>query len=478
MEKITEFMAFRFSRTALLYASTIVVSVALLLGMFASGMDTGYIASCMLGIVFALCALKRPYVALILFIMLVVFFSRAFVHLTIGGIYVTEFVLLFVLLSFWLKLNLSGHLLIPRYPLLPLFVVLYVISYYSLCRGLAAYPDTQFVFRHAALFYYSLLYFIIPLLFDSMRKIRILLYCYLAASILVAAISVCGGSVLGIHFSEFAYFHVSLALIFVFVHMVVNKRYSVMNLSIVTLFIYVVVQGMARSVWVGLLTSFAFLIIMSWRMKVMRVLLDRGMALVLILLLCGAGITFIVKPQYVYNVKNEALSIVNFSHSQTTSDLNAQWRLLVWKDIIAETMQKPLLGWGFGKKFIPPTIQQLGWGGSWSDPAKRFQDPHNSFLSVFYRTGLFGLMIFVGILIVFIVRTCGVIVRQSDTEVSTYLLALLMCMLFIIGTANFMVLLEGPFLGIFLWIVMGLIVAIERASLPPVCSQKIEGGEV
>lgn len=69
-------------------------------------------------------------------------------------------------------------------------------------------------------------------------------------------------------------------------------------------------------------------------------------------------LTFTINP----TILNEIESAIFFNIKSDRYAQNIKWRLYVWKDIINETLKKPFLGWGFGKKFVPPTIVELGWG--------------------------------------------------------------------------------------------------------------------
>lgn len=151
--------------------------------------------------------------------------------------------------------------------------------------------------------------------------------------------------------------------------------------------------------------------------------------------------------------------------------VNTRWRLLCWSDIINESLQKPIFGWGLGKKFIPETIKKLGWGGSWMEEAKfskdktGFQDPHNSYLSIFHRTGFIGVFVFFWLMISFIIVSISHIKGSLVEANSNAIISFLLIFIFVSAISVFMVVLEGPFLGIFFWIAMGFvesIIHIER----------------
>jgi O-antigen ligase len=154
--------------------------------------------------------------------------------------------------------------------------------------------------------------------------------------------------------------------------------------------------------------------------------------------------------------------------------LNNRWRILCWKDIIEESLQKPALGWGFGRKFIPPSIAKLGWGGSWRSinyggNQMGFQDPHNSYLSVLHRTGLIGLGVFIFLMLYFVYKTIRFIMSSADNTNAFMVIASLLIFIFINILSLFMVVLEGPFLGIFCWLAMGFVEAIMNIEKKTSC---------
>jgi hypothetical protein len=52
----------------------------------------------------------------------------------------------------------------------------------------------------------------------------------------------------------------------------------------------------------------------------------------------------------------------------------------------------------------------------------------------------------------------------KSKSLKAYLAALILCFVFLLGTSTFMVVLEGPQLGSFLWIIMGLIISIRMVD--------------
>lgn len=100
-------------------------------------------------------------------------------------------------------------------------------------------------------------------------------------------------------------------------------------------------------------------------------------------------------------------------------------------------------------------------GGSWREEDKGWQDPHNSFLSIFHRTGFLGLIVFIWIIIKFIFRYLKYSHAVENEKIRMLIYASLTSIVYILGTSFFMVILEGPYLGIPLWFLMGMVVSLE-----------------
>jgi len=400
-----------------------------------------------------------------------VLFSRSFSHLYVKVVgipfYITESVLLLTLLSLLIEGLVRGEIKYLKVPLSKQFMVLYLIGLVSLIRGLYSYGDKTFVLRHAALFYYSIFYFLIPMIFNSMKRIEQLMRAFFICTLIVSL-----PSLFGLHykaFAQFSYYYISLTVLMslFYITLVKDNTNKFLWGLIICLQLSVVITDRVRAAWLGMFASGIFVFYLLVKNYLSLRLFKRIAGLTFFGGLLIFLVIALVKPNLVTHLFNEVLSTFLVSANQEdvesqTSIKNAQWRLYVWKDIIEETLQKPFLGWGFGKKFVPSTIKALGWGGSWMEADKGWQDPHNSFLSIFHRTGIVGLLAFLVIMKKFVSRTLKVVKQIQDKKIKTYIFALLVCIIFILGTSFFMVVLEGPFLGSFLWICMGLIVSLEN----------------
>jgi hypothetical protein len=62
----------------------------------------------------------------------------------------------------------------------------------------------------------------------------------------------------------------------------------------------------------------------------------------------------------------------------------------------------------------------------------------------------------------FLVTSANSMIKIHDEKIRAYILGLLMCIACILGTSFFMVVLEGPYMGIFIWVCMGMVIALNK----------------
>jgi hypothetical protein len=133
------------------------------------------------------------------------------------------------------------------------------------------------------------------------------------------------------------------------------------------------------------------------------------------------------------------------------SERQASWRkTLGW----GSPWMRRLFGIPFGKTFLPPRVYY------WMDKVGRF-DPHNSFLSIFYRIGIIGFFFFLWI-IGSEVRRTSLRIKSMEPAHQLWLLGIWGAFIGLCVEAMFSVSLENAFKGIFFWIFLGCIRALNR----------------
>ena len=404
---------------------------------------------------------------IVLILGLILFFDR-FAKISINiisiPIYITESFIVVLVSLMLFSLIIKGKIKYNSYPLDFYYFIFFLIFLISLIRGLFFYEDKIFVLRQSAIFYYSIFYYLTPLLFNSWNSLKNFFNMLFVIYLILPIIMLLGFANEKLGF--FAYFYCTIFIIFELFYMrFVTKQirwlFWIAIIGQLAIFIF----AKARAAWMGAFFAGVFVLyLVRVRMLSGKFLLKIVSNFFIIFYFLFIMI-LVFKPSLVEDIIIEASTVFMISLDDSSkselSIANARWRLYVWKDIINETLEKPLLGWGFGKKFIPPTIKELGWGGSWHDPEKGFQDPHNSFLSIFHRTGFLGFGVFMLIILKFISRTLKVVKTITDERIKMLMLASLISIIYVLGVSFFMVVLEVPYLGISLWFLMGLILSLE-----------------
>jgi O-antigen ligase len=140
---------------------------------------------------------------------------------------------------------------------------------------------------------------------------------------------------------------------------------------------------------------------------------------------------------------------------------NARWRLAYWKEMISRSVDNPIFGVGFGEPIA------FTWSGIKYDfrdgnpgPGIDVDGPHNEYLHILYRMGYVGLLALFALIATTLWRVRRVL-RLDELERSTR--ALLVSLVAIWSAtatvALFSDALKGPFLGIFFWATIGLMLA-------------------
>ncbi|MFL5946352.1 MAG: O-antigen ligase family protein [Gaiellaceae bacterium] len=151
------------------------------------------------------------------------------------------------------------------------------------------------------------------------------------------------------------------------------------------------------------------------------------------------------------------------------SGANVRWRLSYWRYILEHTLHEPLLGVGFGK---PASFR---WRGVLYDARRGATDdpnditpPHNSFLNVFYRMGLIGLIALLVVMVLGPARGVSAARRRFTTYADRALLAGIVAVYcFAAIMAFFNVALENPYMALFFWTPLALLFAMPPLIRSP-----------
>lgn len=403
---------------------------------------------------------------LLLLLMLGFFlFGRVFSHINLKindfPIYITE-VFLFVSLL----LIIAGSLLFEKGKIYLLssqrkeFAFLYMIFLFSFIRGLFNY-DLYMVLRQSAIIYYSAFYFLIPILLNSVKKIKWFIYILFFSNCLLIISEMFKISIPGL--GSFRYYYFSIALILLMFYSLLTEKKIVKLFAYILIlldFIIIIFDGI-RGSWVSLFISAVFIFYLYFRLPVLRKDLKKTILFMIIVTLMIVLVIFFMsqfKTDMFRKILDEFEGIYKFNYLDTVPANNVKWRLMVWGDIFRESLKEPLLGYGLGKPFLSESLRERGWLILEED----WMDPHNSYLSILYRIGFVGLFAFLFIIFRFFKITIDFINNCKDNQIRIYIAGFLITIVFILGISLFEVVLEGPFMGIFLWINMGIVISLIR----------------
>lgn len=143
---------------------------------------------------------------------------------------------------------------------------------------------------------------------------------------------------------------------------------------------------------------------------------------------------------------------------------NIRWRLEIWEQTFAEIKEEPVFGWGYGAQ-----VDYLIWKKrlSWLKAIGNnsgILPPHNHLLTMFYKMGVVGLLLFIGMNLWVLVRGLRYLKHCQPGFNRRFLLASLVSLVYWHGMAFFFDILESPPTGIFLWIILACILAVVQVD--------------
>lgn len=244
-----------------------------------------------------------------------------------------------------------------------------------------------------------------------------------------------------------------------------KKKMKIILAVAVYISILVIILYEVRSAWAGIIAVLIFL----------GILLKKEFKIMALIIAVLAGSLFIIDHFGLTFNKNKLKSLkeqVNsMAHRKLTSmaGANIRWRLDIWGQTFEEVKEFPAFGWGFGAQ-----VNYIIWKKplSWlkaRGSATGFLPPHNHLMSVVYKMGFFGLLLFIIINLWIFLRGLLFLNKcQSDFN-RRFLIGSLGALVYWHSMAFFFDILESPPTGIFLWIILGAILSvvhIEKKKIP------------
>ncbi|GBE16940.1 O-Antigen ligase [bacterium BMS3Abin15] len=251
-------------------------------------------------------------------------------------------------------------------------------------------------------------------------------------------------------------FYLSMALLGVLAYLVFKRNISSkFYLALITIWVIGIVGSMMRHLWISLFISFIILyFVISKRHRIIfRKILVKYIVLIIAIIVILTQISLLVPrseiSQTAVSVKNIILQRFG-SLSHVSTDESFSWRSGVWKEGVKEYRKNPLMGVGFGKK-IHVEI------GKYKDSID-IRNIHNSPLGLLVQMGILPFVLFV---VLVYKNLKELLVRIKDDWIGVLLLVLMVNYLI---AFLFQPYLEANLLGIFFWIILGLIRAYNLQS--------------
>ncbi|MCS7232290.1 MAG: O-antigen ligase family protein [Elusimicrobiota bacterium] len=420
--------------------------------------------------------LKTKDVSFLLFIFLIggiALQKRNFTYIKIGPIFITEFIMILLLLFIFTKLSISqNHIIIKGYHsnILAKFLVAYfMIGLIYLLGDLLSLDEVTLFecLRNFSLVYYSLFSLIVYFIFKTftLEKIDKFFFTILLMNSLAGTVVIFmyifnletfipkDGGIIGGPASLISAF-ASLISFHYIVSKENNKLIYIFLLLANSLFTFL--SG-HRSAYLALIIGLIVYLLLTRKIKIAVLLpLFISMFIVSLILLKQSQ----VLAESVIRIFGNIEELIY----NKLSDPNAYWRYLYWNNVIQEVVSKP---WGIGFDY---SLSKLAPWEVWAERPSEIEfrssvrlDPHNSYIAILARVGFVGFTVFVLIFAYYILFTYKML-RRLNNERKGYAILNLACFIAVATFAGFNVTLEGPYHGIFFWIFIGIGMAIYSQS--------------
>ncbi|GAG86496.1 unnamed protein product, partial [marine sediment metagenome] len=173
-------------------------------------------------------------------------------------------------------------------------MLFYIVFIISLVRGLIVNRDIVFTLRQSAIIYYSVFYFLVPIILDNLKKIRIYFSLFIICTSIVVLVRLFGVKIQGL--GSFYYYYVSLSLIFLIFYPLLIKKpvLKFFSYSLILVHLAIILLSKVRAAWMGILMGILFIIYMFFRIPVMR----KDLKKILLLGMLGFLVLAIILPVF------------------------------------------------------------------------------------------------------------------------------------------------------------------------------------
>jgi O-antigen ligase len=345
-----------------------------------------------------------------------------------------------------------------------LFVFIFLSGLYFLVSAYMLKTEMALAFSSFKNYaFYSLFYFVIIYLFDKKdHLIRLLKFALVGAVGIIFFIfyGVISGQGLwseytplsteGMRLLAFTHaFYLSLILLGVLTYLIFEKlKHSNVYFILGAIWSFGIVGSMMRHLWLGLIAAAAGLFLIIPRER--RLILVRVLLKYLMIFASFAVIVFYLSFLFpgssLRSLADSAANVIYEranSFSDVSSDDSFFWRNVVWKEATKEYVKNPIFGIGLGK-YVYVEIEKY-------KDFVEVRNIHNSPLVLLVQMGAVTFFAFIALIYGNIKR----IFSKPEKDWPDYLLITLM--VFYLVVFLFQPYLEANLLGIFFWIILGLI---------------------
>jgi len=332
--------------------------------------------------------------------------------------------------------------------------------------------------RDAVLCVYILFFPLTLILFSKEKIIRLFLYFLIAANILMILVGrlyifgACPISLLkrfialntDLNF-QFQY-GMATSFLIAFFSFLKKKRYKFIALLLLSLDLYMIIIFAKRSAWIGCIALLIFYVTVI-NIKFFKFLLF----FIPLFIVTTSSLYYLdfkttQNTELYFKIAGKALSMKNFLEEPLSNNeisglkfkdrklkrnyrqqyRNIKWRFAVWESAVNFGAKNPVFGRGFG---VYPECSIKG--------GKDIFATHNHLISIFYKMGISGLVLFVFTNIYALVYGLLYLRKCRNMLIKHYLLASLGAFIFWHITALSSTLIDLPSTSIFLWVIMGFI---------------------
>lgn len=402
--------------------------------------------------------LGSDYAFILLLVMMsgIIVFNRSFTHLAFHNVFITEFLLINILLVLVTVPQFYRQFLSKKYLLFFAFITYGILQF-------ALNSNYSFIaLRHSLIIFYGIFMIVFLFAFNNEKKIRFFLLYSLLISTFLNCPKILYYLLIGktyayesyrILHSEVDVICASLSMIGLLIfHNEFIKRSRIFYILLMLLNTTAIIFTVKRSALMGLVLVVILLILLERKKGFYQHLASVSLSMLAI------GAIFVV-GFYLYS-KSEFNNILDFALGKLkyAEDPGSAWRLIAWKHGWEKFLNAPVFGCGFGWPILERSVKLT-----------TTQDPHNSFLAFLIRNGLIGTVTLISLLVQTLILYIKMLTSPSKEGDKPLILFFLLGFIFMLNYAFFNVVLENQYEGIFFWFMLsGVYIAgnLKAANVP------------